>query len=67
MSSNDLFDIFNQNFQGFKYHMTLVDMKKNIQNEDTLLLVSLMEQKDKIMEQMREHALNSSVEETKTL
>ncbi len=61
---NELFQIFNNNFQGFKFHNTLRDMRNNIETEDTILLADLSSKKDAIMEKMRKYALSVSIDNT---
>ena len=65
---NELFDIFNKNFQGFKFHIALKNIHDNVKTDETLLLADLSSKKDAIMEKMREYALSVSIDNTqKTL
>ncbi len=59
---NELFKIFNENFQGFNYYGAIKDIQENIQSDRAMLLANLHKQKDQIMENMRNYALINSVD-----
>ena len=51
---NHLFEMFFENYSGFKIYKILDDIKNNRQTEDSKIYFELMEEKDKILERMRQ-------------
>lgn len=54
---NKLFLIFNEHFSGFSFHQLVIDLKKNVENENTKIYKELMINKDIILEKMINHKL----------
>lgn len=54
---NNLFRIFNENFQGFKYYELLNSLKDNQDNKLTKIYKELVEKRDQILDKMRKHSM----------
>jgi len=59
---NSLFEIYFENFSGFKIYNLLSDLKDNKDTEQTRIYNDLVARKDKIMEKMRTHQANKKEE-----
>jgi hypothetical protein len=53
---NNLFKIFDENFNGFKIYNLLGSLKKGERNKDTMLYHSLISQRDEILMKMRNYS-----------
>lgn len=56
---NELFNIFNSKFSGFKIYQVLSSIKNGIDNEDTRVYREIENKRDEILNRMREYALSS--------
>ena len=54
---NDLFRIFNEHFQGFRYYGLIDSLKKKEDNEQTRVYYDLMAKRDEILDKMRKHSM----------
>lgn len=59
---NSLFEIYFENFSGFKIYNLLSDLKDNKDTEQTRIYNDLVARKDKILEKMRTHQANKKEE-----
>ena len=58
---NSLFDIFFENYSGFKIYNVLNDIKNNKQTENSKVYFSLVDRKNEILEKMRKNKLDKKV------
>ena len=58
---NSLFDIFFENYSGFKIYNVLNDIKNNKQTENSKVYFSLVDRKNEILEKMRKNKLDKEV------
>ena len=54
---NDLFRVFNEHFQGFKYYNLLKSLKENEDTAQTRIFRELVEKKNQILDKMRKHSM----------
>ena len=58
---NNLFNIFYENFQGFKIYNLLQSLKDKKETDQTKIYWNLIEKRDEILEKMRQHSMQTEL------